>query len=97
MKKLFNKLFAKKQVIEHTPVQTPDQEFWFGGAFAIGQQVMDHKGRKGTVTNKLGFASKYSHFEYPFPAFHSPLFPPVLRRRRMSRITIPLSRPLHIS
>ena len=66
MKKLFNKLFSKKPVIEHTPVQTSDQEFWFGGAFAIGQQVIDHKGRKGTVTNKLGFASKYSHFEVLF-------------------------------
>lgn len=63
MKKLFSKLFPKKVVIEHTPVQTSDQTFWYGGAFAIGQQVVDHKGRKGTVTNKLGFASKYSHFE----------------------------------
>lgn len=66
MKKLLRKLFPKKPVIEHTPVQTPDQEFWFGGVFAIGQQVMDHKGRKGIVTNKLGFASKYSHFEVLF-------------------------------
>ena len=55
-----------KVLVEHTPVQTENEVFWEGGHFAIGQQVMDHKGRKGTVTNKLGFASKYSHFEVLF-------------------------------
>ena len=75
MKKLFNKLFPKKPVIEHTPVQTPDQEFWFGGAFAIGQQVMDHKGRKGIVTNKLGSGSKTTHYEVLFAGREIKLIP----------------------
>ena len=55
-----------KVLIEHTPVQTENEVFWEGGHFAIGQSVMDTKGRRGKVLNKLGSGSRTSHYEVLF-------------------------------
>ena len=55
-----------KVLIEHTPVQTENEVFWEGGHFAVGQSVLDSKGRRGKVTNKLGSGSKTTHYEVMF-------------------------------
>ena len=64
-----------KVLVEHTPVQTENEVFWEGGHFAIGQSVLDSKGRRGKVTNKLGSGSKTTHYEVLFAGREIKLIP----------------------